>query len=67
MAKVLDLDVGERIAIDGGRVMVTLIKKSGRRAKLSVDAPPAIRVERLASVLPADVAGKGVARKSSPA
>lgn len=34
----IDVKVGESVSIDRGRVVVTLLEKSGQRAKLGFDA-----------------------------
>lgn len=34
----IDVKVGESISIDRGRIVVTLLEKSGQRAKLGFDA-----------------------------
>lgn len=34
----IEIKVGESISIDAGRVVVTLLEKSGQRAKLGFDA-----------------------------
>ena len=41
---VLDMAVGDSVAI--GKVTITLREKSGRRAKVAIDAPRDIAVER---------------------
>jgi carbon storage regulator CsrA len=43
---VLSRCVGERILVDGGRVVIQLLETHGHRAKIGVQASPEIRVDR---------------------
>jgi hypothetical protein len=40
----IDLDVGETVDCDGGRVMVSLEAKSGRKARLKFEADATISI-----------------------
>lgn len=48
MAINFDLDVGDAIALDGGRILIRLCAKSGRRAKVAVDCDGSVHVQRIA-------------------
>lgn len=54
MALKIDLKPGEAITI--GDVIVTLEEKSGKTAKLAIQAPQAIRIERVAQATDASIA-----------
>ena len=43
----LDVKVGESVSIDRGRVIATLVEKSGQRAKLAFDAVKDAPVNRV--------------------
>lgn len=47
MAIVYELRAGDAIAIDGGRVLITLREKFGNRAKVAVDCDGGVRVQRI--------------------
>jgi len=47
MALVLDVKAGESVAIDGGRVVLTVLEKSGQRARLSFRVKDDVKVERM--------------------
>lgn len=38
----IDLKVGETLSLDGGRVLLTLVEKSGQRARLALIAPKSV-------------------------
>lgn len=42
---VMDVNVGEKVTIDGGTVVVVIEQKSGQKARLRIVAPPAISIE----------------------
>lgn len=42
----IELNAGEEITFDEGRITVRLVKKSGQRARLSVKAKPDVKIER---------------------
>lgn len=42
----VELRVGETLKLDGGRIKITLLEKSGQRARMAIAAPPDIDVER---------------------
>lgn len=44
----IEVKVGETISIDRGRVVITLLDKSGQRAKLGFDADKAAPVNKVA-------------------
>lgn len=39
-----DLRVGETLQLDGGRIVVTLLEKSGQRARISVEADKSVAI-----------------------
>lgn len=43
----IDVKVGESVTIDRGRVVVTLLEKSGQRAKLGFDAAKEVAVNKV--------------------
>ena len=43
----VDIKVGESISVDRGRVVMTLVEKSGQRAKLAIDADKSVPVNRV--------------------
>ena len=51
----IDLKVGQSIKIGDG-IVITLDDKSGKTAKLAIDADPAIRVQRLPQATDASIA-----------
>ena len=46
MALYLDLQVGESVDLDDGRMRLTLEEKRGQRAKLKVEAPDSVTISR---------------------
>lgn len=42
----LDLDQGDRVNIDDGRVVVEVVQKTGRRVRLSINADRSIPIVR---------------------
>lgn len=42
---VMELNVGEKVSIDGGTVVVIVEQKSGQKARLRIVAPKAIAIE----------------------
>jgi hypothetical protein len=47
MAVVIDVKVGESVSIDGGRAVVTLLEKSGQRARLSFKADDDVKIQHV--------------------
>jgi sRNA-binding carbon storage regulator CsrA len=43
---VIDLRPGEHVLLDGRRIVVELLKKSGKLARLRVTAPSSVKIER---------------------
>jgi pyruvate kinase len=43
----IDVRVGEAVSIDGGRVHVVLIEKSGQRARMRIEADEGTPIERV--------------------
>ena len=43
----IDIKVGESVSVDKGRVVLTLVEKSGQRARLSVSAVKEASVNRM--------------------
>ena len=56
---VLDLKVGESVKI--GEAVVTLEEKSGRTARLAIEAPRSVPVVRKQQTTPAQLAKNGIA------
>lgn len=48
MAYIVDVDAGDSIDIDNGRIKVQMLEKSGRRARLSIDADRSVNIRKLA-------------------
>lgn len=46
MSLKIDLRVGETVRFDDGRVAVTLLEKSGQRARLEIVAAPDVRIDQ---------------------
>lgn len=42
----IDVRPGEHLILDGGRIVVDLLEKSGKVAKLRVTAPRDVKIER---------------------
>lgn len=42
----LDLRIGESVSIDKGRVNITLLEKSGQRARLEIEADKSVSIEK---------------------
>jgi len=55
----IELKVGESVTIDRGSVLVTLLEKSGQRAKLGFDAAKDVPVNKVTAF----PSGAGQARK----
>lgn len=45
MSLKVDLRVGEELRLDGGRIIVTLLEKSGQRARISVEADESVIIQ----------------------
>ncbi len=45
MSMKVDLRVGEALRLDGGRIVVTLLEKSGQRARISVEADESVSIQ----------------------
>lgn len=56
----LDLRVGETVTFDGGRITVTLLDKSGQRARLDIKAEEGVKIGTPRVALAADQAKKGL-------
>ena len=56
----LDMRVGESVSFDGGRIVVTLLDKSGQRARLDIKADDGVSIKTPKSMLAADQAKKGL-------
>lgn len=41
----VDLRIGEAVRLDNGRITVTLLEKSGQRARLDIAADQSVRIE----------------------
>lgn len=58
-----DLRVGESLRIDGDRIVVTLEHKSGKQARLSIEADEAVPVDFPARHDIARLAARGLSKK----
>lgn len=45
MSMKVDLRVGDTLRLDGGRIVVTLLEKSGQRARISVEADDSVSIQ----------------------
>jgi hypothetical protein len=45
MSMKVDLRVGEALRFDNGRIVVTLLEKSGQRARVSVEADDSVAIQ----------------------
>lgn len=45
MSMKVDLRVGEALRLDGGRIVFTLLEKSGQRARISVEADDSVKIQ----------------------
>jgi sRNA-binding carbon storage regulator CsrA len=52
----MDLKPGESVKI--GDIVVTLEDKSGKVARLSIDAPPSVPIDRVPQATPASMAAR---------
>lgn len=43
----LDVQIGDRIEVDDGRVVIHVGQKSGQRTRLTIEAPPEIKIRRV--------------------
>ncbi len=46
MSLKIDLRVGESVRFDDGRISITLLEKSGQRARLDIVAEPNVRIDQ---------------------
>lgn len=56
----LDLRVGESVSFDGGRIIVTLLDKSGQRARLDIKAEEGVKIKTPKTLMAAEQAKKGL-------
>jgi len=45
MSMKVDLRVGEQLAFNGGQIVITLLEKSGQRARIGVEADDSVRIQ----------------------
>jgi len=45
MSLKVDLRVGEELRLDGGRIVISLLEKSGQRARISVEADESVSIQ----------------------
>lgn len=45
MSMKVDLRVGETLRFNGGQIVVTLLEKSGQRARVSVEADDSVKIQ----------------------
>ncbi|MFA6039887.1 MAG: hypothetical protein WC733_00105 [Methylophilus sp.] len=58
-----DMRVGDSIVLDGGRIKLTLLEKSGQRARLDIKADDDVNIETTKAIKPYDLAKNGVTIK----
>lgn len=57
----MDVKVGESVSIDGGRTLLTVLEKSGQRARLRFEIDPEVTVRKITPVKTgAEVASRGL-------
>ena len=56
MALFLDLKVGDSLDVDNGRVAVTLVKKSGAKMRVKVDADRSVPVRIIVAITTGGIA-----------
>lgn len=45
MSMKVDLRVGEPLLFNGGQIVITLLEKSGQRARISVEADDSVKIQ----------------------
>lgn len=45
MSMKVDLRVGEPLRFNGGQIVITLLEKSGQRARISVEADDSVKIQ----------------------
>ena len=45
MSMMIDLRVGETLRLNNGQILVTLLEKSGQRARISVEADDSVNIQ----------------------
>lgn len=58
----VDVEVGDTLSFDSGRVSLTLLEKSGRRARLEIKSEPDVVIDLPARASPAQQAQHGISR-----
>ncbi len=61
----VDVKVGDTLRFDGGRVSITLLEKSGQRARLSIQSEPDVQIDLPSHNTPAHLARSGITRPNS--
>lgn len=56
----LDLRTGETVSFDDGRITITLLDKSGQRARLDIKAEKGVKIDKPSASLASDQARKGL-------
>jgi len=56
----VDVKVGDTLSFDNGRVSITLLEKSGQRARLSVRSEPDVKIDLPAHHMAAQLAQRGI-------
>jgi len=56
----LDLAVGETVSFDNGRITITLLEKSGQRARLDIKADDGVKINTPRSTQAAEQARRGL-------
>ncbi len=57
-----DVKVGDTLSFYGGMVSITLIEKSGQRARLEIKSEPDVIIDLPSSHSPAQLARSGISR-----
>jgi len=60
MPLLIDVKVGESVSIDEGKVIMTLLEKSGQRARMELVADKSIKIRHIKQDKPANIAAKGI-------
>lgn len=55
-----DLRVGDTVLLDNGRIKITLLDKSGQRARLDINASDDVKIETKKHANDSDIVKKGL-------
>lgn len=60
----LDLRVGDTVLLDGGKIKITVLDKSGQRARLDINAKDDVKIETQKNYDAASIVKNGINIKS---